>query len=104
MSKVEVNNGSDLTVDFGYRRSPSSTGGGGEVTARNTMVMAMTMERQVNFSEDVIVHCFLYPSRDEVSKRWHSRRDKYFFEQEIARDVRSIRCLLSNCLSHQWKK
>ncbi len=95
MSKVESNNGSDLIVDFGYRRSPSRTGGGGGVTATKTMVMAMTMERQVNFSEDVIVHCFLYPSRDEVSKRWHSKRDKYLFEQEMARDVRSIRCLLS---------
>jgi len=97
MSKVEANNGSDLIVDFGHWRPLSSTGGGGEVTARNTMVMAMTMDRQVSFSEDVIVHCFQYPSRDddEVSKRWNSKRDKHFFEQEMARDVRSIRCLLS---------
>jgi len=104
MSEVGTDNGNekDLIVDFGHRNrrrtseSESDTGTGaadGEVTAMKTMVMAM--ERQVSFSEDVIVHYFLYPSRDEVSKRWNSKRDKYFFEQEMARDVRSIRCLLS---------
>ena len=107
MSKVRATNGNgnDLIVGFGHRHrrqtAESDTGtcggGGGKVTATatNTIAIAMTMERQVSFSEDVIVHCFQYPPTDEVSKRWNSKRDKYFFEQEMARDVQSIRDLLS---------
>ena len=77
MTKVGVNHGNDLIVNFGHRRSPTNA------------------DKQVSFSEDIIVHCFQYPSREEVSVRWNSKRDKYFFNQELARDVRSLRCLLS---------
>ena len=108
MSKVRATNGNgnDLIVDFGHRHwrrtseSDTGTGGGGgggkvTATATKTMAMAMAMERQVSFSEDVKVNCFQYPSTVEVSKRWYSKRDKYFFERELARDVQNIRGLLS---------
>ncbi len=95
MSELGANDGSDLIVDFGHRhpRRTSNTtgGGGGKVSATKTMAK----EKQVNFSEDVIVHYFQYPSKEEVSKRWHSKSDKSFFTQELARDVRRLRGLLS---------
>ena len=100
MSELGANNGSDLIVDFGHRRpkrtsaSNTDTSTGGEVSSTNNTT-AMSMDRQVSFSEDVTAHCFQYPSREEVSKRWHSNVDKYAFKQELARDVRSLRCLLS---------
>ena len=51
--------------------------------------------RQVSFSEDVTVQCFPYPSREEVSKRWYSKSDRNTLKQELARDVRRLRFLLS---------
>ena len=83
----KVNNGSDLIVDFSRRRPAAD----GEATATATTAH----ESQVRFSEHVTVHCFQYPSRNEVSKRWHSKTDKEIFKQEMSRDVRSIRYLLS---------
>ena len=97
MSELGANtnncNDNDLIVDFGHRHprrisaSGADTGTGGEVSATNT--------RRVSFSEDVTLHCFQYPSKEEVSKRWHSKSVRNMFKQELARDVRSIRCLLS---------
>ena len=91
MAAVRVNKGSDLIVDFCHRRRPSNTDTRSEGEATPTK----TMQGQVSFSQDIVVHYFQYPSSDEVSKRWHSKRDKYFFAQEITRDVRCIRFLLS---------
>ena len=59
------------------------------------MTASKTMHRQVFFSDDITVRIFEYPSRDEISKRWHSKADKALFRQELARDVRCIRFLLS---------
>ncbi len=93
MSELGANSGNDndLLVDFGHRhprRTSNTTGdGGGEESATNT--------RRVSFSEDITVRYFQYPSRDEVSTRWHSQRDRNVFQQELARDVRSLRLLLS---------
>ncbi len=93
MAAVRVNNGSDLIVDFCHRRrkrpSDTDTHADGEVTATKTM------QGRVSFSEDIIIHYFQYPSSDEVSKRWHSKKDKYSFTKETTRDVRCIRFLLS---------
>ena len=91
MSELGANNCNDLIVDFGHRhpRRTSNTtgGGGGEMPATNA--------RQVSFSEDVTVQCFPFPSREEVSKRWHSKSDRNTLKQELARDVRRLRFLLS---------
>ena len=91
MTAVRANNGNDLIVDFCHRRRSSDTDTHGESEATATD----TMQGQVSFSEDIVVHCFQYPSRDEVSKRWHSKTDKYFFTHEMTRDVHCIRFLLS---------
>jgi len=90
-SEVGANNGDDLIVDFSDQRRTSDTVGDDEETATTTT----TMNKQVSFSEDIRIQCFQYPSREEVSKRWHNERDKYLFTQEMRRDVCSIRYLLS---------
>mmetsp|Transcript_14286 Transcript_14286/g.20285 ORF Transcript_14286/g.20285 Transcript_14286/m.20285 type:complete len:178 (-) Transcript_14286:135-668(-) len=97
MTAVRANNGSDLIVDFCHRPRRRSSDryctqrhGNGEVDASKAI-----MKRQVSFSEDVAIHNFQYPSRDEVSKRWHSKRDRHLFTQELRRDVQCIRFLLS---------
>ncbi len=93
MSEIGANcgNDNDLIVDFGHRRprraSNTTSSGGGEASATNT--------RRVSFSEDITLHCFQYPSKEEVSRRWHSKNDRNRFKQELARDIRSLRCLLS---------
>ena len=62
MSELGANNGSDLIVDFGHRRpkrtsaSNTDTSTGGEVSSTNNTT-AMSMDRQVSFSEDVTAHC-----------------------------------------------
>mmetsp|Transcript_1803 Transcript_1803/g.2847 ORF Transcript_1803/g.2847 Transcript_1803/m.2847 type:complete len:170 (+) Transcript_1803:88-597(+) len=89
MSKLGANNGNELIVGFSDRKRTSDTVGDDEETA------ATTMNKQVSFSEDVRIQCFQYPSREEVSKRWHNERNKYLFTQEMRRDVCSIRYLLS---------
>jgi hypothetical protein len=70
-----------LIVDFGNRRRPSA--------------LEDTDSKQVSFSEDITIHRFQYPSSEEVYKRWHSKRDKSLFTQEMKRDIRSIQYLLS---------
>ena len=85
MSEQGAYDGSDLIVEFNEQRQPSETCG--KVPA--------TMKRQVLFFEDVVVHCFQYPSRDEVSKRWYSKNDKSIFRKELKDDIQSIRLLLS---------
>jgi hypothetical protein len=83
MSKAEaaVNcNGNDLIVDF---------------VDRMHMDTATDSKQQVSFSEDITIHSFQYPSREEVSRRWDSKRDKSLYAQDMARDIRSIRFLLS---------
>ena len=65
MSETRANDGSDLIVDFGDRRRLSETDG--EVPAAT---------RQVSFIKDIVVHYFQYPSTDEVTKRWNSKKDK----------------------------
>eukprot|EP00985_Skeletonema_marinoi_P020026 scaffold11708_cov75-Skeletonema_marinoi.AAC.1 len=77
MSKLGANNGNELIVGFSDQRRASDTVGDDEETA------ATTMNKQVSFSEDVRIQCFQYPSREEVSKRWHNERDKYLFTQEM---------------------
>ena len=84
MSETRANDGSDLIVDFGDRRRLSETDG--EVPATT---------RQVSFIKDVVVHYFQYPSTDEVTKRWNSKKDKHTFQQQLIHDVQSIRLLLS---------
>jgi hypothetical protein len=82
MSKAEaaVNcNGNDLIVDFVDRMHMDTA----------------TDSKQVSFSEDITIHSFQYPSREEVSRRWDSKRDKSLYAQDMARDIRSIRFLLS---------
>jgi hypothetical protein len=80
--------GNKLIVEFSERRRSSSYAGS-EKTSPTTMI------KQVRFSEDISILSFQYPSKEEVSKRWHSKRDKAFFAQELVRDIRSIRYLLS---------
>ena len=53
MSEQGSYDGSDLIVDFGEQRQPSEVCG------------------EVPASMNVVVHCFQYLSRDEVSARWY---------------------------------
>ncbi len=96
-SKIGTNNSCDLIVDFVDRRRLRSGISGQMEMEMAATAMSTTMKRQVKvrFSEDTDIHYFPYPSREEISKRWHCRRDKYLFTQEMARDVRRIRYLLS---------
>lgn len=94
MSEQGAYDGSDLIVDFYEQRQPSETCG--KVPA--------TMKRQVRFFEDVVVHCFQYPSRDEVSTRWYSKKDKSIFRRELKADIQSIRLLLSYTPMEAMKK
>ncbi len=92
MSKVGIGtsiNSCDLIVDFPDQRLLSGTGRDMKATTTTTKKL------KVSFCEDTVTHYFQYPSSEEVSKRWHCKGDKYIFKQEMARDVRSIRCLLS---------
>ncbi len=92
-------NSCDLIVDFPDRNrnrnrrqlSGSGTRSRSEMTATTTT----TKKLEVSFCENTVTYCFQYPSSEEVSKRWYCRRDKRVFMQEMARDVRSIRYLLS---------
>ena len=89
------NDSCDLIVDFPYRRRQTSvsvlgTGGEMEMAAAKT-----TRTTKVRFSDDTAIHRFQYPSREEISKRWHCKGDKLIFTQEMTRDVRHIRYLLS---------
>ena len=97
MTKVEANEGNDLIVDFGHchLKQTSETDGNDLIVDFGHRRSPANADKQVSFSDDIIVHCFHYPSRDEVSKRWNSKTDKHFFDQEMARDVLRIRCLLS---------
>ena len=59
-------------------------------------MLAMPDRKRVRFSEDIQATVLPYPaSKEEFSRRWHSKRDKFLFKQELARDVRNIRRLLS---------
>ncbi len=86
--------GSDLLVDFVRRRSRQ-----GNTDTRDcdevTRTRATKKERRVRFSDKVAVHSFLCPSRNEVSKRWHSEQDKDGFKEQMAREVAFIQCLQS---------
>lgn len=79
--------GEELIVGFGNRRRSSE--------AEIIDVAPMKMEKQIRFSDEVAVVCFPYPSMEEVSRRWHSKTDKTAREFEMARDVQSIRRVLS---------
>lgn len=85
MSEQGSYDGSDLIVDFNERRQPSETCG----------KLPASMKRQVRFFDDMVVHCCQYPSRDEVSARWYSKKDKSIFRKELKDDIQSIRLLLS---------
>ena len=84
-----ANNGSDLIVSFSNRSRSSASDND---------------SKQVSFSQDIAIVCFQYPSREEVSKRWHSKRDKALFTQEMNRDIRSIRYLLSTSPMEEVEK
>ncbi|KAL7435872.1 hypothetical protein ACHAXM_004942 [Skeletonema potamos] len=88
MTRATTNDGNELIVEFSERRRSSSYAG-------NEKTSPTTITKQVRFSKDVSIIIFTYPSRDEVSQRWHSKRDKALFTQELVRDIRSIRMLLS---------
>ena len=90
MNEERATTGGDLIVGFGNRRRPIE-----EIGNENVAAMEM-LEKQVRFSdEEVAVVCFQYPSSEEVSTRWYSKKDKYAFEQEMVREVQSIRRGLS---------
>eukprot|EP00984_Skeletonema_dohrnii_P007627 scaffold2782_cov78-Skeletonema_dohrnii-CCMP3373.AAC.8 len=91
--------GDDLIVDFGNRRRPSE-----DNTGNDANVATMKTEKQVRFSEDVAVHCFQYPSREEVARRWNSEQDKDVLTQEMIRDVRSIRHVLATTPMEELEK
>ena len=89
--------GDDLIVGFGNRSRPSQDTG-------NENVATIKTSKQVRFSEDVAVHCFQYPSREEVARRWNSEQDKDVLTQEMIRDVRSIRHVLATTPMEELEK
>ena len=89
MNEEKAATGGDLIVGFGNRRRPL------EETGKENVSAMEVLEKQVRFSDEVAVVRFQYPSREEVSTRWYSQEDKYAFEQEIVREVQSIRRGLS---------
>ena len=84
--------GSDLIVNFGERTRPSEVCG--DVPA--------SMKRQVRFFDDVAVHCFQYPSRDEVSTRWYHtlRKTRPSSGNNVKTTFKAFACY---CLSRRWK-
>jgi hypothetical protein len=74
----------NIIVDFVDRR-PSND------AAKQTA----KMKNQVCFSRRVTRYWFQYPDKQEVSKRWISKKDKTLFEQAMGHDVQSLRCLLT---------
>ena len=89
MNEERATTGDDLIVGFGNRRRLL------EETGNENEAAMEILEKHVRFSEEVAVVCFQYPSREEVSIRWHSKNDKYAYEQELVRDVHIIRHALS---------
>ncbi len=77
--------GNDLIVDFGNR-----------CRLKELEAQAMTeTKKQVRFSEGADIHCFQYPAKEEISKRWISKKEKEFLTLTMIRDVGSIRHVLS---------
>eukprot|EP00985_Skeletonema_marinoi_P003672 scaffold1601_cov140-Skeletonema_marinoi.AAC.9 len=97
LSDTAATGGDDLIVDFGNRRRPSQDTG-------NANAATMKIEKQVRFSEDVAVHCFQYPSREEVARRWNSEQDKDVLTRDMIRDVRSIRHVLATTPMEELEK
>ena len=110
MSKTGAKSGEcdDLIVGFGEKRRLSSNNDYEvmememesapplpETTAAAAATATRTADKHVTFSEDIHTRSFQYPSKEELSQRWHSKEDKFLFKQELARDVRIIRHILS---------
>jgi len=84
--------GNSLIVDFGIRRRPS------EVEAEDPVseeAATIKTTKQVRFSEDTDLQCFQYPSREEVSERWISKKEKEIIARKMLRDIARIRHVLS---------
>jgi hypothetical protein len=81
----------DLIVNFVERDrlADSYSSSNGEETR-------MDVKKQVRFGEDITTYHFQYPDEYEISRRWISTDEKSLFSQEVARDVRILRCLLSS--------
>ena len=97
--------GTDLIVDFvERRRSRTSTAIEAYSEVEDKDTTTATMSKQVRFSEDVHIHSFPHLSKQEISRRWDSKRDKFLFKQELARDVWNIRHLLSTTPMEELEK
>ena len=86
-------NGNDLIVDFVHRR-PSN----------DTVKQTSKMKKQVCFSPYVTRYCFQYPDKEEVSKRWLSKKDKTLVMQAMEHDVQILRYRLTKTPIEELEK
>lgn len=84
--------GNDLIVDFGDRMRLSESEA---EDALSEEAARIETKKQVRFSEGTDVHCFQYPSKEEIFKRWISKKEKEILTLKMIRDVGSIRHVLS---------
>jgi hypothetical protein len=90
-------NGNDLIVDFVDRRSSYDAD-------KQTSESKMKVKKQVSFSRYVTSYCFQYPDKEEVSKRWHSKKDKTRFMQAMDHDIQILRCRLTTTPVEELEK
>jgi hypothetical protein len=88
----ELHRHSDLIVDFVPRRRPTTTSCSTDEKNANRN---RDGGEQVCFAQTNTTTIIKYPSREERSRRWDSKKERYMFEYEMIRDVKDVQHLLS---------
>ena len=112
-TQTKANDGNELIVDFVDRSrllplsATSYSYAASDNKDRDMEVKHSpftTTDKQVRFSEDNCFHSIRHQSKEELFQRWHSKEDKFLFKKELARDVQSIRHLLSSTPMEELEK